>query len=177
MDSLTESLLLVQDGDNDAFGSVVRLSREDVRRFCRWFGAHENDLDDIVQDIYLRVFRGVAGFRGESSAMSWILTIARRAMLDHARSSRTVPLVDDGRAELLSVSHPTEAEIDVILLLGSAPLEFREAFILVRIMGFPYDEAARIIGCPVGTVQSRVHRARRWLADQLMPPASDTLTA
>ncbi len=177
MDPLTESLLLVQDGDWSSFGSVVRLSEDDVRRFCRWYGANENDIDDIVQDAYLRVFRGVNGFRGESSAMSWILTIARRAMLDHLRSNTLrEPVSLDDRAQV-PAGQSSFDEVDNALLVGSLPRDFREAFVLVRVMGFPYDEAARIIGCPVGTVQSRVHRARRWLAAELAPPASDTLTA
>ncbi len=167
-DQVTRDLFLAQDGDDAAFARVVVSTQPDVRRFCSWFTRPGHDIDDLVQETYLRAFRGLNSFAGRSTATAWLLTIARRACLDMAAHSKRR---EETRAELASSHAAFEdafrdlgSDIVGAFLLDELPEAFREAFVLVRILGFGYDEAAEILDCPRGTVQSRVARARVVLA-------------
>lgn len=153
-----------------AFGRVVTSCEADIRRFCAWSGVSANDVDDVVQETFMRAFRGLASFRGDSTARSWLLTIARRVFLDFShRRAKEAKVVSLLMTSSLTVSNLVSAdEVELVGwhdLVSRLPGEFREAFVLVRIFGFRYDEVASILGCPRGTVQSRVARARYFLAD------------
>lgn len=163
-------LLLAQDGDDTAFGRMVTSCDADIRRFCAWSGVPANDADDVVQETFLRAFRGLGSFRGDSTARSWLLTIARRVFLDFAdRKAKDMKVVSHLVTSSLTVSNSVSADEAELVglhdLVSRLPGEFREAFVLVRIFGFKYDEVSSIVGCPRGTVQSRVARARECLAD------------
>lgn len=173
MDQVTRDVFLAQDGDSAAFARFVMTTESDVRRFCAWFTRPGHDIDDLAQETYLRAFRGLNSFNGRSTAIAWLLTIARRACLDVAERRRREESI---RSELSSPTAPSStvgyigdpgADIVGALLLEELPEPFREAFVLVRIFGFGYDEVAEILGCPRGTVQSRVARARVMLAEAI----------
>jgi RNA polymerase sigma-70 factor (ECF subfamily) len=170
MDQVTRDVLLAQDGDDAAFARFVATTEPDVRRFCSWFTRPGHDIDDLVQETYLRAFRGLNSFSGRSTATAWLLTIARRACLDLAERKRRDESIMTGLSSLSGLSSAIEsfgdlgADIVGALLIEELPDAFREAFVLVRILGFGYDEVAEILGCPRGTVQSRVARARMALA-------------
>jgi RNA polymerase sigma-70 factor (ECF subfamily) len=173
VDAVTAALVSAQDGDESAFDRVVRLTCDDVRRFCTWRTGASADLDDLVQDTYVQAFRGVRTFRAESSGRTWLMTIARNVCNDHIqreiRRRDVIRLV----TPLTHTGDGTDA-IALAEAVSSLASEFREAFVLVRICGYSYAEAAVVIGCPVGTVQSRVARAREQLVDYV---ASTQLTA
>lgn len=164
MDAVTHDLLLAQDGDREAFSRVVLATQDDVRRFCAWRNLHSNDLDDVVQETFLRAYRNIDKYSYGSPYRSWLLTIARNTCADHFRKisqqSRNLETVRP-----FALFHQEDATKAVALeqMILSLPEVFREAFVLVRLMGFSYHEAAEIIGCPRGTVQSRVARARETL--------------
>lgn len=167
MDPSTVELLLAQDGDRGAFGRLIRLTEGDVRRFCRWQGGRVDVLDDLVQETYIRAFRGLASYRAECSAKSWLLSIARRVCLDHfEKIRRDASVLDRLHGEvLLTVCDDVDSSgVEVAQLIQEIPDVYQEAFALVRILGFSYDEAGVILGCPRGTIQSRVARARALLA-------------
>jgi RNA polymerase sigma-70 factor (ECF subfamily) len=170
MDQVTKDVLLAQDGDDAAFARFVATTEVDVRRFCSWFTRPGHDIDDLVQETFLRAFRGLHSFSGRSTATAWLLTIARRACLDLAERRRRDESIVAGLSSLSVLSSSIESVCDLgadivgTLLLEELPEPFREAFILVRIFGFGYDEVAEILACPRGTVQSRVARARVMLA-------------
>lgn len=167
MDAATRDLFLAQDGDDQAFSRIVRACESDVRRFCVWFSGPTDDIDDVTQETFFRAYRGLQSYRGDSTAQSWLLSIARRVCLDHAeRKKKDVPLV--ARLKTGRVVHE-DAGVSVELrqLISALPIQFREAFVLVRIFGFGYDEAANVLNCPRGTVQSRVARAREFLSQQV----------
>ena len=177
VDEATRDLVLAADGDPSAFDRVVRATERDVRRFLSWWGQPGDDLDDLVQETYLRAFRGLSTFRGDAPARSWLVSIARRATADHvargARIKRSAAAVADCPVVVSSSIGAAEL-VDVI---RSLPQDQLEAFVLVRVMGYSYDEAACIIGCPRGTVQSRVARARLRLVEALREelPSNDEL--
>lgn len=173
MDPVTRDVFLAQDGDDSAFARFVATTEVDVRRFCSWFTRPGHDIDDLVQETFLRAFRGLHSFSGRSSATAWLLTIARRVCLDLAeRRRRDESIMTELSTPLAGVSRfgsDVDLGTDIVgaLLLEELPEQFREAFVLVRILGFSYDEVAEISGCPRGTVQSRVARARVMLASAM----------
>jgi RNA polymerase sigma-70 factor (ECF subfamily) len=166
MDDLTRDLVLAQDGDLEAFSRVARVAQPDIRRFCSWFNATTVDIEDLIQETLLRMYRHLDSFRVESRAMSWILSIARRVCLDHARqSARRQRLSIALERNLASVRpHTDSPTIHLDELIHGLPEQLRDSFVLVRIFGFSYADVADILGCPLGTVQSRVARARSTLA-------------
>lgn len=166
VDQHTRDLLLAADGDDRAFRRVVASTEHNVRRFCARLGVIGFDLEEVVQETFVRAYRGLATFRASASANSWLLTIARRSCLDHfARAKRDGRVVDALQGDALWRVHQSDDQevVHLVDLIEQLPLDFREAFVLVRICGCSYDEAASIIGCPRGTVQSRVARARQAL--------------
>lgn len=164
MDPATRDLLLAQDGDSTAFSRFMAEADGDVRRFCSWFTRPGHEIDDLVQETFLRAYRGMNSFSGRSSARSWLITIARRVCLDHASRRQRDAAVTEEWANAVSLASDIGTAVSGALLIDELSDDFRDAFVLVRILGHSYDEAAVILGCPRGTVQSRVARARAALS-------------
>lgn len=168
MDDLTRLLEAARSGDRVAFGAFVRGSQADVWRLAAHL-VDVGDADDVTQDVYLRVWRALPAFRGDASARTWLLAIARRACADELRRrSRSRRL----RARL-EHEHDEPALPDsaaghsAFALLGLLAPDRREAFVLTQVVGCSYDEAASVCGVPVGTIRSRVARARDDLVEAL----------
>lgn len=178
VDQQSLDLLLAADGDDHAFRRLIRSTEADVRRFCAWQGLRGADLDDAVQEAYVRAYRGLSTYRSVSTAVPWLLSIARRVCLDHAEKCRR----DIRNVETMIALHPVErvvdagSDLETLDYLARLPREFREAFVVVRVFGYSYDEAASIIGCPRGTVQSRVARARLALAAMITESAASEVS-
>lgn len=168
VDAVTLDLLLAQDGDDLAFSRVMRECEEDVRRFCRWFSQIGDDIDDVTQETFLRAFRGLQSFKGDSTAKSWLVSIARRVCLDLVDKRKKDQSLLKGLIQNWAISNEEGYSIEIRQLIDALPTQFREAFVLVRVLGNGYDEAAFILQCPRGTVQSRVARAREFLAREIM---------
>ena len=153
---MTRLALLAGNGDRAAFYQFVLTTQPQVWRFC----AHligPDDADDVTQDVYLRAWRGLPRFRGEASARTWLLRIARRAAADQVRRQRRARR--GAVAQMTDVADPGE-QITVAAVIGALVSERREAFVLTQVLGLSYAEAAQVCRCPVGTVRSRVARAR-----------------
>lgn len=168
MDSVSADLLLAQNGDEKAFARFVVATEPDVRKFCQWQNRGASDVDELIQETYLKAFRKIHSYSYEATAKSWLLTIARNTCIDVFRREQRIMK----RIESLAVLHRDCSEqnsenVEVEQLVNQLPDVYREAFVLVRIFGFDYAEAARILKCPKGTVQSRVARARELLVDSL----------
>jgi RNA polymerase sigma-70 factor, ECF subfamily len=164
-DELTELLLAAQDGDRLALSAWVRRSQAEVWRLCAQLVSREQ-ADDVTQEVFLRAYRALPAFRGDSSARTWLLSIARRTCADAVRDLRRRrrlatkferPTYEPDPARLISVE----------ALLGGLDPERRLAFVLTQVLGLPYVEAAEICDCPVGTIRSRVARARAELVERL----------
>jgi RNA polymerase sigma-70 factor (ECF subfamily) len=166
-EEVTAAALAARDGDAAAAARFVRATQGEVWRLC----AHLGDravADDLTQETYLRAFRALPGFAARSSVLTWLLAIARRVCADHVRDRRRQVRVDP-------TAGPTEAEpaaaapdvgegVALRALLAELDPDRREAFVLTQVVGLSYAEAAEVCGCPVGTIRSRVARAR----DQLV---------
>lgn len=158
-----------QRGDRTALTRFVTLTQHDLRRFVASL-AGADEADDLTQETYLRAFRALPAFRRESSTRTWLLTLARRVVVDHFRlTGRRVPLSDTewapaaDAADLRSGRAFTADPAAVVSwqdLLGSVRADRREALLLTQVLGLSYEEAAQVCGCPVGTIRSRVARGR-----------------
>jgi RNA polymerase sigma-70 factor (ECF subfamily) len=160
-------------GDPDAAAAFVRATQRQLRRFLHHL-AGPADLDDLTQETYLRALRSLPGFAGRSSARTWLYTIARRVVIDHVRAAVVRPRqarVDDwqGAADAATVGDRPRFEEDLALrdLLDALSPERREAFVATQLLGLSYAEAAEVCDCPVGTIRSRVARAREDLVTAL----------
>lgn len=165
MDELTHLLIEARDGDRDAFAGAVRMAAPGVERFVR-AAVDAADLDDVVQDTFVRAWGSLHRFRVESTGMTWLLAIARRAAADAVR--RTVRRRElQARVESLRPAElvaPDTGRADLDDLVARLAPERREAFVLTQVVGLAYDEAALVCGVPIGTIRSRVARARADLA-------------
>jgi RNA polymerase sigma-70 factor (ECF subfamily) len=169
VDQLTRDALAAQGGDPAASSAFIRASQADVRRLC----AHLVDpasADDLIQDTYLRAFRALPQFRGDSSARTWLLAIARRACHDELRARirrrRRDALVTRLATRQVLESDPAET-VTAQALLQRLETSRRTAFVLTQLLGLSYEEAASVCDCPIGTVRSRVARARTDLVELL----------
>jgi RNA polymerase sigma-70 factor (ECF subfamily) len=159
-------------GDPLAAAALVRATQADVWRLCVALGDRQS-ADDLTQETYLRAFASLHRFEGRSSVRTWLLTIARRVCADAVRSRRRRRLTlvrEDHELELLAPAphaDPTADGASVADLLTRLDPDRREAFVLTQLLGLSYAEAAEVAGCPVGTIRSRVARARSDLVDSL----------
>jgi len=167
MDELTRDLLAARDGDRLAFAAVVRTAQADVWRFCTHLVGPE-DADDLTQDTFVRVVRALPAFRGDSSGRTWLLAIARRACADAVRRRVRVRRRD---AALPFTSNAVAADPapGAVLedLLARLDGDQRTAFVLTQLHGLSYADAAEVCRIPVGTIRSRVARARSVLVASL----------
>ena len=170
MDRLTRLLLDAQTGDESALRQFIAETQHDVRTLCRYLGDRDN-ADDLAQDTYARAIASLHRFRADGPAKHWLLTIARRTCADAtrtrirrrrleqrvagvARDDLTTPAVDS------SLAGWTE-------LLDRLDEDRRAAFVVTQLTGLRYDEAADLLGVPIGTIRSRVSRAREQLVAAL----------
>ncbi|MCE7078930.1 sigma-70 family RNA polymerase sigma factor [Streptomyces sp. ST2-7A] len=172
--AVTALALAAGRGDREALDAFVRATRKDVWRFTAHLAGDTGAADDLTQETYLRALRGLPSYAGRSCARSWLLSIARRTVVDRYRSAARRPVVaatEDWRmvAERARPRGVPGFDEGVALreLVDRLPVERQEAFVLTRVLGLPYAEAARVLGCPIGTVRSRVARARADLMQTL----------
>jgi RNA polymerase sigma factor (sigma-70 family) len=141
---------------------------------ARWFMKNEPDARDAVQDAYLKAFRYFESFHGDSGR-AWLLRIVRNVCYDALRSREsqltTVSLDEEAATQVpdpkpgpnvLAIQNATKLRIHEVL--ETLPLDFKTVIILREFDGFSYKEISEIVGAPVGTVMSRLSRARQQLA-------------
>lgn len=167
LEASTHWALAARTGDPIAQAAFVRHTQAEVWRFVAAL-VDRDAADDLTQETYLRAFRALPSFEGRSSARTWLLGIARRACADHVRTAVRRRRL----SERLAAHAPTEAasgdtarHLGVADLVRRLPAERRAAFVLTQVLGVSYAEAAAVEGVPVGTIRSRVARARAELVE------------
>ncbi|MFF0154823.1 sigma-70 family RNA polymerase sigma factor [Micromonospora sp. NPDC005203] len=173
-DPATEWALSARDGDPSAQAAFVRLTQTEVWRFAAAL-VDPDSADDLTQETYLRAFRALPAFEGRSSVRTWLLGIARRACADHLRTVVRRRRLDERLAANAYTDrpHPDPAgQFGAADLVRRLSAERRAAFVLTQVLGLSYAEAAEVVGVPVGTIRSRVARAR----DELVEAVGDALT-
>jgi RNA polymerase sigma factor (sigma-70 family) len=158
-----------------SFEEVVLPHLDAAFNYARWLTKNDADAEDVVQDAYVRALRFFSSLR-DDNARAWLFTIVRNTWYGRfpRRAGAAVVHVGEGADERADVSLDPEAQMiqqqtveHVRRALETIPTDFREVLVLRELEGLSYKEIAAIVGIPLGTVMSRLARARERLADVL----------
>ncbi|MFD7711986.1 sigma-70 family RNA polymerase sigma factor [Streptomyces sp. NPDC059785] len=181
--SATAWALAARGGDPDAADHFVRALHDDVLRYVAHLSGDPQTAHDLTQDTFARALASLHRYEGRASARTWLLSIARRAVADSLRRAAVRPRIADAVDWRVAVEHAQPRDLPgfddgvaLLDLLETLPGERREAFVLTQVVGLSYEEAAGFAGCPVGTVRSRVSRARATL-ERLVQEAEEEPSA
>lgn len=170
VDDLTALALAAAAGDRVAMTAFVRRTQPEVWRVCARLGDRV-DADDLTQEVYARALPALARFRADASARTWLLQITRHVCADHVRRSTRRRALLDRLVQRTSAADAVEAartgELEIDEAIGALSVDRREAFVLTQVAGLSYAEAAQVCEVPIGTIRSRVARARADLLDTL----------
>ena len=172
----SELVARVQRGDKRAFDLLVRKYQVKIANLVARYVYDAAEVEDVVQEVFIKAYRAIARFRGDSAFYTWIYRIAINTAKNHLVSqSRRPPGQDVDATEVTSLElgrnlHETatpeseylskELAECVARSLHTLPEELREAITLRELEGLSYDEIATAMKCPIGTVRSRIFRAR-----------------
>jgi RNA polymerase sigma-70 factor, ECF subfamily len=177
-------VLRAQHGENIAFDSLVtKYQRRLIRMALRLVGS-ESEAEDVVQEAFIKAYRALPQFRGDAAFYTWLYRIAVNTARNYleSRSKRESGMNEsgvmetNGERESLNSSDTPESTLmtrQVAETVGKAmqelPDDLRLALSLREIEGLSYDEIAEVMKCPIGTVRSRIFRAREAIAEKLRP--------
>lgn len=181
-----ELIARAQAGDRDAFGELMQLHYELTFRTTLAIVRNEHDARDLCQDIWLKIWQDLPAYRGDARFTTWLHPIATRRAIDHLRKRRRwfdrfLPFLrnDDSDDRIPAAPEPAapddtrdhlqqaEAADRYERALAALPERHRIVLALRELQGLSYEDIARALHCPVGTVMSRLHTARRLLAQKL----------
>lgn len=162
-------------GDRAAFAALVERHERRVYNLALRMTGREEDARDATQDALLTVLKKLSSFRGEAAFTTWLHRVTVNACYDLLRKRQRAPLLERGDDDLPAIEPPPAADhsdtsdlsIDVQRALIEVPEDFRVVMILHDVQDLPQEEVAAILGIPVGTVKSRLHRGRIALARAL----------
>ena len=164
-----------QRGDEDAFDELVERHRRRIYSLvCRL--ASPGEADDLAQEVFIAAYKALPGFRGDSRFSTWLYRIAVHVCSHHLRKRRldTVDL-DEGYTDSQREHDPewsvmsSELQGRVRHAIEELPYKLRLVVVLRDLQGLSYEEIAQVVGCPIGTVRSRLHYATQRLATVLRP--------
>ncbi len=156
-------------GERAAFDELTARWHAPLWSFLRRLSGEDDAADDLAQDVWLRVLRGIGRLRDGSRLRPWLFGIARRAAMDRLRAQYAVPASDVDVAAL-PAAEPSLLEDDVAVMreeLARLPLVEREALTLFYLQELSLTEVAEVLEVPLGTVKSRLFRARQLLRREL----------
>jgi RNA polymerase sigma-70 factor (ECF subfamily) len=171
-----EDVTTVSDGRRGDFERLALPLVDSLFNFARWFTRNTQEAEDLVQETYMKAWRGFASFRGECSFRTWIFTILRNTCLSHRNETRTSQLesFDEEQHEGFlpnSAETPETIFVDQIRLsairgaINELPDAMRAIMLLREVEEMSYQAISTILSVPIGTVMSRLSRARRLLRD------------
>jgi len=183
---ISELVHRAKEGDDEAFGMLVEQYQDKIYGYVSRMLHDPEEAEDVAQEVFIRAYQNLAGFREAASFPTWLYRIATNLAIDAARSRKsrwgeTVSLdepiaSDEGEIERQlpadqrgSVSQVESAQLQQIVAEAIAELstKLRTVITLYDIEGLSYEEIAQVLGCPVGTVKSRLFNARSQLRDKL----------
>ena len=168
-------------GSREAFDDLVRRHQVSIVSLARALTNGSADAEDLAQEVFLRVWRGLRGFRGDSTFRTWLHRVAVNVIHSHhgrvSRLRRLFQPAPAGPAEdpIERAADPLNVESDLVLrdaidrALASLPEELRVAVTLRDVQGLDYKEIAAVLEVPIGTVESRIFRGRQRLKPLLEP--------
>ena len=158
-------------GDEAAFVDLYRRRRDDVYRFAYALTRSRSLAQDATQEVFLKVLENAGCFdAAKGTARAWLLGCARHVVIDRLRAENRRS--DEAPEQATAPDHELRVLKEQRLVrlhaaIAGLPLEYREALVLCELAELPYAEAAAVLDCPVGTVRSRLHRARGLLTASL----------
>jgi RNA polymerase sigma-70 factor, ECF subfamily len=168
-------------GSREAFDDLVRRHQLSIVSLARALTDGSSDAEDITQEVFLRVWRSLRGFRGDSTFRTWLHRVAVNVIHSHhGRVSRLRRMFQPAPAELAAdpmarAADPVDVESEVVMrdaidrALAALPEELRVAVTLRDVQGLDYREIATVLDVPIGTVESRIFRGRQRLKPLLEP--------
>jgi RNA polymerase sigma-70 factor (ECF subfamily) len=163
-------------GERDAFDALIARWHIPLWTYARRVAGSPDAADDIVQDVWMRVVRGLPRLKDAAKIRAWIFGIARRVLMDRFREHYATPIHDEVRPEHLAAAVEIEEGTDTAdevarmqTLLAELPIIERDVLALFYLQELPMQEISELLSVPVGTVKSRLHRARRRLRDRMEP--------
>jgi len=161
MDAGTKLALQAAGGDRGALNAWIELCYRPVWRYCAMMTGIES-ADELAQDTFEKALRALPRFRGHSTATTWLIGIARHLCIDELRAERRRGRTQEQVASLPAPAQAGDIADRTLLLdmIGRLDHDRREAFVLTQLLGFSYGETATICSCPIGTIRSRLARAR-----------------
>lgn len=172
---------LAQGGDERAFQALVVKYQRRIARHVARYVRRAGDVEEVVQDAFLRAYRGLASFRGDSSFYSWLYRIATNAALSFLKASPALEVRGEERTDAPFEPGISDDQTPERVLLAKqigeaveramARLqpELAEPLVLFEVEGRSYKEIAQMLGTPIGTVRTRIFRAREFIARRLEP--------
>ncbi len=175
-----------QHGDKKAFGLLVSKYQRKLGRLLSRLIRDPAEVEDVTQEAFIKAYRALPNFRGESAFYTWLYRIgvntAKNYLVSQGRRAPTSTEFDSEEAEsfedgdqLRDINTPERMLLSkqigstVNAAIEALPDELRTAIVLREIEGMSYDEIAKIMECPIGTVRSRIFRAREAVAERLRP--------
>lgn len=163
-EAVTELALAAARGNARALEGFIKATQQDVWRFVRYL-ADAGDAEDLTQETFLRAIGAIERFSGRSSARTWLLAIARHVVADHLRRLRSRPRSAPGAEPERARRGDRHARgfedlVEMTMMMAALRSDQREALLLTQLLGLSYADAAAVCGCAVGTIRSRVARAR-----------------
>lgn len=161
-----------QGGDMAAFELLYREHSPRVYALCLRLSGSKSDATDLMQDVFIRAWRGLGSFRGDSAFSSWLHRLTVNAMLEAARSekrrvARVLPMEDPGAIGAIALTESPDDRMDLESAIAGLPQGARVAFVLHEIEGYKHEEIAAQLGVATGTVKAQLHRARKLLIQAL----------
>ena len=164
----TELMQLTRRGDRRAFAEIIRRYQRPLVNFFRRMGARTDEVDDLVQDAFLRVFAYRRRWRPTGKFRNFLYVLARHAWADLARKGVRRPETNEtalGAATVNSETGDADARMDVQAALVVLSQKLRAVVVLNVYQGLKYREIAEVLDIPLGTVKSRMHLALRQLKE------------
>lgn len=156
-----QDVTLAANGDVDAFHRLYRAHLPRVHRLATWLLATP-DVDDVIQDVFLRLWEKLGSFRGESAFGTWFHRLAVNVILRH-RQKRWTDTADLPEEELTARAGKPDAAIDIARAVEQLPSGAREVFVLHDVEGYKHGDIAKMLGMSPETSRSQLHRARMLL--------------
>ncbi len=176
----------VQQGDKQAFGLLVSKYQRKLIRLISRLIRDPAEVEDVAQEAFIKAYRALPGFRGESAFYTWLYRIGINTAKNYlATRGRRVPtttefdseeaetfdeadrLRDQNTPERILMSKQIGATVNAAM--EALPEDLRNAIVLREIDGLSYEEIAQVMDCPIGTVRSRIFRAREAISEKLKP--------
>jgi len=165
-----ELMIQVQQGNIGVMGHLFERHHARIYNFCHRMTGSREASEDLVQEVFVRSIKYRQSFRGDAEYLPWLYRVARNACNDYFKQSGRFPVLVDELPETEgdepSASEQMERQEQVCLLrqaLLELPVERREVLVLSRFEELPYQEIAQLLGCSIGAVKVRVHRAMEQL--------------